>query len=355
MTMTSIPASRSPRILICRLSAIGDCVLTMPVAVALRKYYPQAWISWLTQSAGASLLKDHAAIDEVITVPKGWIKSPRAVWRLRRQLQAARYDWAVDPQSLTKSSLAARISGASRRVGFAAAQGRELAPWLNNELVSRTADHVAEAFLQLLQPLGIENPPVDFQMPVNPAADQAMQGYLETQVGTGRFAMLNPGAGWDSRLWPLERYAQVASFLGGSEGVPSLVAWAGERERNWAEQIVAESKGHAVLAPDTSLPELVALTRRASLFVSSDTGPMHIAAAVDVPCVSLHGTTRAEHSGPYGKQHIRLQAYYQAGTSRYRRGASNEAMQAIPVEWVCQSVREILSRSSQSTNPADAA
>ena len=327
----------------------------MPMAVALRKLYPHAWITWVTQSPGASLLCNHASVDEVITVSRGWIKSPRAIWKLRQRLRSLKLDWALDPQSLTKSALAAWVSAAPRRIGFAPPQGRELAPWCNNERIERTAEHVADAFLQLLQPLGIEEPVVDFQMPRDEEAERQMASYCEMQFAETRFAVVNPGAGWDSRLWPLDRYSQVASFLGGCEGIPSLVTWAGDRERVWAEEIVASSKGHAILAPPTSLPELVAVSRRATFFISPDTGPMHIAAAVNVPCISLHGTTKAGSSGPYGSQHVKLQAYFQSGTSRYRRRALNDAMQAIPVEWVCQAARQILERSEQQSEKADAA
>lgn len=153
----------------------------------------------------------------------------------------------------------------------------------------------------------------------------------------------------------MERYCQVASFLGGCEGIPSLVTWTGARERAWAEEIVAGSKGHATLAPVTSLPELVALTRRAAFFISPDTGPMHLAAAANVPCISLHGTTKAGSSGPYGDHHLKLQAYFQSGTSRYRRGTSNDAMRAIPVEWVCQASRQIVERFERQSDNAEAA
>jgi ADP-heptose:LPS heptosyltransferase len=158
--------------------------------------------------------------------------------------------------------------------------------------------------------------------------------------------VLNPGAGWDSRLWPTDRFAEVAFQLGDKLGLPSVVIWAGPRERGWAEQIVAAAGDHAVLAPRTSLKCLAELLRHACLYVGSDTGPTHLAAAVGTPCVCLCGTTRGEVSGPFGSAHIIVQAYYQAGTSRERRAANNDAMLAIDVDRVWSACRRLLQPST---------
>ena len=109
---------------------------------------------------------------------------------------------------------------------------------------------------------------------------------------------------------------------------------------------VAGSAGSALLAPPTRLNEVAALARRARLFISSDTGPLHLAAAVGTPSVGLYGTTRVARCGPYGPRHIALQAYYQSGTSRQRRAADNLAMQAITIEQACQACDDVLDRTS---------
>jgi ADP-heptose:LPS heptosyltransferase len=158
------------------------------------------------------------------------------------------------------------------------------------------------------------------------------------------FAVLNPGAGWDSKLWPPVRFAQVAQHLGARHRLPSVVVWAGDRERTWAEQIVVHSAGYARLAPPTSLPELASLFRRSRVCVAGDTGPLHLAAAVGTACVGLYGTTRPADSGPYGSQHESVQAYFHHGTARARRRATNDAMQAIEVAQVTAACDRILSR-----------
>ena len=122
----------------------------------------------------------------------------------------------------------------------------------------------------------------------------------------GRFAVINPGAGWPSKVWPPDRFAAVA-WLGSRHAMRSLVVWAGDQERAWAEQIVAGSAGFGVLAPPTTLCQLAAVTRQAALFVGSDTGPLHIAVAVGTPCVGMFGPMPAGRNGPYGPQHIAVQ------------------------------------------------
>jgi heptosyltransferase-1 len=330
-----------------RLSAIGDCILTMPVAAALKRHFPDCYIGWVVQGAGASLLAGHQDIDELIRVPRGWLKSPASIWHIRQQLRAGRYDYVIDPQSLTKSAMAGWLSGARRRIGFAKPQGRELAPLLNNQQISRTADHVVDAYLQLLRPLGIEQPRVEFHLPRFEPASKAIDNWLAEQQLGSRFVVMNPGAGWNSKIWPAARYGQLAAEIGRTFGLPTVVVWAGGRELDWSNEIVSLSDQHAQTACSTSLPELTALLRRASLFVGSDTGPLHLAAAVGTTCVSMYGPTRPADCGPYGSQHMALQAYYQHGNARQRRSASNDAMCAIPVKQVFEAVRDVLARSSQ--------
>ena len=115
--------NEAPRILICRLSAVGDCILTTPMVAALREHFPQAFLAWAVEPAAASLLVDHPSLDELIVVDKKWHKSAASIGAVRRQLRARRFDVALDPQSLSKSSLLAWLSGARQRIGFQAHRG----------------------------------------------------------------------------------------------------------------------------------------------------------------------------------------------------------------------------------------
>ena len=337
-------SEQRPRILISRLSAIGDCVLTTPLLCALRDHLPHAQITWVTERASATLLEGHPAIDELMVVPKGWLKSPAEIRRLRSKLRASRFDVAIDPQGLTKSTLVAWLSGAARQIGFHKPRGRELSRWFNRELVTPTKAHLVDAQLELLKPLGIQNAAVRFELPLVAEVENKVDAMMQAVHLGCAFVAVNPGAGWDSRLWSTYRYGRVARFLGERHQLPSFVLWSGERERAWAEEIVACSGGRAVLAPPTTLPELASVLRRARMFVGSDTGPLHIAAAGGTPCVGLHGPTRPEASGAYGAQHIHIQTRFHDGTSRERRGANNDAMLRIDVETVVAACEELLAR-----------
>jgi lipopolysaccharide heptosyltransferase I len=342
----------SLRILICRLSAVGDLVHSLPVLCALREHYPTAFLAWVAEPGPAELLRGHEALDELIVVPRGWSKSLVSVWRLRQCLRALKFHIAIDVQGLTKSALAAWLSGAPRRIGFGDEKGRELSPRLNNELVTTTSAHIVDCNLELLSKVGIVKPPVRFLIPETPD-DRAAAEAIVAQAGVaGPFALINPGAGWPSKLWPADRYAAVAEHLGRVRSLPTIVLWAGDEERRMAEAIVAGSGGHARLAPETSLRQLAALARRARLFVSSDTGPLHIAAGVDTPCVGLFGPMPAERNGPYGPQHEAIQKMCFEGTSRQRRQAPAVLMESIRVDDVCQACDRILRRPPHSTAAA---
>ena len=342
-----MPVPVAPRrILIVRLSAIGDVVHGLPVLSALRSALPQAHLAWLVESRAADLLRGHPALDELFELPRGWLKSPAAVLNLRKRLHKGRFDVAIDLQGLTKSALAARLSGAKTRIGFGDSGGREISTWLNNSLVKSAATHVIDRNLNLLGPLGIHCPAVRFDLSERQLEADFADSVIEAGNLTREFAIVNPGAGWPSKLWPAERFGEVAAHLGTRHALPSLVVWGGSRERALADAVVATSRGHGYVAPRTTLLELAALARRARLFIASDTGPLHIAAAVGTPCVGLYGPTPAGRNGPYGPAHVAIQAMLLIGSSRQRRSAGSESMRAITADSVCRACDEILSRSA---------
>ena len=335
---------KSPRILIVRLSAIGDAIQTMPVACALRERFPDALLAWAVEERAGTLLRGHQALDELIVLPRGWLKSPGGVWRLRRRLRDFRFDVAIDVQSLTKSAVLAWLSGAPRRIGFGNPGGRELSTWLNNERVDPKAAHVVDRYLELLRPLGIESPSVRFQVPEHEQDRRSAEEMIRRAGVEKGFAIVNPGASWPSKLWPAERYAAVARHLGQRWRLATLVVWAGSSERALAEGIAGAGGATVQVAPPTMLPELAALSRRARLFIGADTGPLHLAAAVGTPCVGLYGPWPAARHGPYGPQHIALQQMFFEGSARQRRTAPAICMESITTEMVCAACDRILQR-----------
>jgi ADP-heptose:LPS heptosyltransferase len=326
-------------------------VHTLPLAAAIKALCPQAFVGWVVEKGAASVVKQCPAVDETIIAPKGFLKSPSSAWKLWRTLRERRFQIALDPQSLTKSALCGWFSGAPVRVGFARPIGRELAPWLHTHAVVPRETHVVQRYLEVLQPF-LDSPagslPVQFPLPPLPAAEQAMQQFV-SRHGLREFAVINPGAGWDSKLWPHERLAAVARGL----TIPSVVVWAGQRERDWAEAIVAGAGGHAILAPPTTLLELTELVRLSRLFVGSDTGPLHIAAAVQTPCVAIFGPTNPAVCGPFGSGHCVVQAKQEdLGSARKAKGLVSDAMLLVTAEEVLAACEKLLSHPRAATQAA---
>ncbi len=339
-------SEKRPHILICRLSHIGDCVLTLPMALQLRRGFPAARICWAMESPTDQLLADHPAIDEILLIPRKWLKSPSAILETRRRLAERRFDIAVDPQSILKSALLARLSGARTRLGFAGVHGREKSHWLNNCRVVPQSSHLVDRSLELIQPLIGSFGFPGFRLPVPAVAAASTQQFLDQQGISGPFAVINPGASWPSKRWETDRFADVARALSEQPGIASVITWAGDEEKRMAEQIVQRAAGSARMAPATRLPELAALLARAAIFVGCDTGPLHIAAAAGTVCVGLYGPTRPGDSGAYGAVHVAIQARYQAGSCRQRRAAPNDAMRDIHVPEVIAGCRLALGRAA---------
>jgi ADP-heptose:LPS heptosyltransferase len=211
----------------------------------------------------------------------------------------------IDLQGLIKSGLIARSTGAPRVVGFTPRYLREPAarvfytslhdPGGGGIYATTETRHVVQINLGLLQTLGIATQTVEF--PIDEGRENRCAAEVLDRTG-GKYAILNPGAAWPNKRWPPERLAQVAVRLSQRRGLPSVVIW-GPGERDLAGDVVARAAAAAVLAPQTSIADIVALARRASLMISGDTGPTHIAAAVGAPIVGLYGPTRPERNGPW--------------------------------------------------------
>ena len=340
-----MPNHPSPRILISRLSAIGDAILTLPVACALRDAYPNAYIAWVVEKKAASMVRGHAAIDAVIELQRGWFSSPRGIVAARRQLRALQIETALDCQGNTKSALACWLSGARRRIGYAGWHGGELSRLLNNLLIPVEKPHLTDRSLGLLHPLGIDEPAVRWDLPL-PAAARTWATSWRSTLADRRIAVINPGGSWNSKLWEMDRFAEVASYLYDVYQMRSVVVWGGAVEQQMAVEICEASGGAAIQAPETDLPHLAALIGTADLYISGDTGPLHMAVAVGTPAIGLYGTTRPADSGPYGAPHIALQRAYHDGSRRTRRGADNTAVRQITVADVCQAADRLQRRSA---------
>ena len=316
---------------------------TLPLASAIRRHWPDCHLTWAVESPAADLVRAHEAVDAVVVIPKRFAQSPGRLWQLRRSLRPSKFDLAFDPQGLTKSGLVAWLSGAPRRIGFSRPAARELNPWLQTELIASRCEHRVERYLELLRPFNSVNGAIDFGLHIPASARGPLDQLRSTPRLSAGFVTINPGAGWDSKRWPLGSYAEVARALV-DQNESCVVTWGGSKERAWAEEIVRLSGGAAVLAPPTSLLELAAILQRSELFIGSDTGPLHLAAAVGTPCIALFGSSSASACGPFGQGHICLQAALDISSGRKRPGADNWAMRRITPAAVIAACQAVFAR-----------
>ena len=285
--------------LVVRLSSIGDVVHTLPTLAALQQH---GWSTgWLVEPPSLPLLENNPALARVTGAPAAkafrWSEARRAVGALR----AEGYDVALDFQGLWKSAAWARVAGARRVVGFDRPWRREPgSALLIGERAERPAgrEHVIDKNLALLGPLGIEATGLrEFPLPHSEEIAARVDAGLRDLGAAGDFAILNPAGGWASKLWPAERFGELARGLR-ARGLRSIVTW-GPGEEELAERVVAASDGAAVPSFRTSLLAFVELARRARLVVAADTGPLHLACAVRAPVVALFGPTDPARNGPF--------------------------------------------------------
>ncbi len=334
-------------VLITRLSAIGDCILTIPLAVAVKRLWPNCKVTWAVQCSAASLLTEHPAVDSVFKIEASWLRSFQGLRKLRNILREQRFDLAFDPQGLTKSAIVGWLSGASHRIGFDRSHAREISPWLYSMRVRRRQRHMVDVYRELLTPFQvIDRSDAQFDMPTyTDAAAIAQRILIETKLVSPWFC-INVGAGWPSKIWPVDRYCKLARQLFDNTGYPSLVVWAGEAERAIASHIVQTQPNCCIMAPPTNLQVLAELLRCSLMYVGGDTGPMHLAAAVGTPCVALFGPTWADECGPYGLGHVAIQSPIAPKQNSSMRHADNSAMQAISVDEVADGCLRILQSTS---------
>jgi len=295
------------KILIVRLSALGDIVHALPVLPAIRAHHPGARVDWLVEEHYASILSMASGLHRRIIVrARASLENATSVsfggtlgyFRAASYLRLQRYDVALDLQGLLKSAVWARASGAARVVGFERAGLREpQAAWFYTETVApRDGSHIIQKNLSILAALGVDAPGVE--LPLTPTASPDTVAAIDTAGGPRRYIVLNPGAAWPNKRWPPERFGALAAALHARTGLRSLVTW-GPGEQALADAVVRASNDTAAPAPPTTVSDLAVLMRDAALVVSGDTGPLHIAAAMHTPLVGLYGPTWPERNGPW--------------------------------------------------------
>lgn len=341
------------RILIVKLGSIGDIVHTLPSLAAIRSALPHAEISWVVERRASEILQDNPLLDRLIVVDTKALRrglmsgeTLRAPRQQLRRLRASAFDIALDFQGLLKSASIARLSGARRIFGFSHESLREPA---SRFLLSKTVFvprhvHVIQKNLALVAAaLGIPVPqnPEDLAFPLQTSASQVSEA-KRAQDGTQRFAILNPGGGWPTKLWSVERFGRLADEIWTHQGLHSLVTF-GPGERELAEKVVQTSVTGKARAVSLSLKGFYALARTAQVYVGGDTGPTHIAMAAGTPIVGLFGPTEWWRNGsPRPDDLVVERTDIDCRVECHRRACGNWICMDLEVERVLQAVTERL-------------
>jgi lipopolysaccharide heptosyltransferase I len=303
-------------VLIVRLGALGDLVHALPAAAALRDAWPEARIDWLVDRRYRALLEFVPIIDRRVVVGGSDVSLVSVVRALRRE----HYDLAIDLQGLMKSAALARFSAANAVLGFETSQLRErAAQCFYTQQASRSADpHVIAKNVNILRAVGVVAKTWRFPLavPPSPIVDVVRRA-MGLSAGQ-RFAIVNPGAGWPNKQWPPDRFGRVARHVSATQGWPTVVLW-GPGEQPLAEAVVAASEGAAYLAPPTTLGDALAVIHAAALFVSGDTGPLQLAAALGTPIVGVFGPTDPARNGPWSPVDVTLSRFDQCECHHKRR------------------------------------
>ena len=357
MTVDTLPPAELPafeRLLVVRLSAMGDIIHTLPAVAALREAFPRATLGWLVEERWAELLctlryprsgrrsPQRPLVDRVHTVnTTAWRRSLFSfnTWQQMAvglsELRGLGYEAAVDFQGAVRTALLARWSGATVVCGDIQPRENAASMWYTRQVLTAGA-HVVQQALSLAQaviPHSMTVPKAEF--PVDPDAENRITALSGDAYN---FVILNPGAGWGAKQWPAERYGLVARELE-KDGLRSLINY-GPGEEELAVAVETASMG-AARKISCSISELIALTRRARLFIGGDTGPMHLAAALQIPVVGIFGPTNPARNGPFGTSSVVLRSASSL-TSHARHAEPEKGMLAITPEEVIVAARRLL-------------
>lgn len=327
------------KILIIKPSSLGDIAHSLPVLDALHRCFPRSEIHWLVAQGLEGILDGHPMLKKVWVIRKDeWKKITKfysTVAELRilfRNLRAERFDCVIDLQGLFRSGLIAKATGAPMRIGFE--EAREGSSLFYTHTVSAGKDvHAVDRYLKIAAYLGCDVSEVRFPLP-------RFAGGAEETFPAGEYAVMVPGARKPVNRWPAERFGELAALL------PLRTVVVGSSgDKLLAEEVVRMSKGKALsVAGRTDLKELASVIKNARFVVSNDTGPMHIAAALDVPVFALFGPANPARTGPYGKGHTVIRKEVSCAPCYKRSCKSPLCMDMITVEEVAAVISDFLRR-----------
>lgn len=343
-------------VLIVKLSALGDVIHTLPSLAALRRGCPDAHITWVVEEGAADMLLDHPYIDRVlVSGRKRWVadlrrgsnrgKTLSEIRSFVASLRDRRYGVAIDFHGLFKSALIMGLVRADRKIGYRSMQ--EMSRFFYNETIPEDMNkHAVLRYLDFVEYLGYQAGDPEFTLPTGSVETDRVSGLLE-EAGIGRadpFIAVNPVALWKTKLWGDENFARLADRIVRDIQMPVVYTGSAADAAGYIKRIRAFMKESSVdLAGRTGLRELADLYRRAALVVSTDSGPMHLAAAMGTPTVALFGPTDPARTGPFGKGHSVIRSGIECSPCFQKRCESMACMTGITVDDVFEAVKKRLS------------
>jgi lipopolysaccharide heptosyltransferase I len=299
-------------LLVIRLGAVGDVIRTLPAVSCLRGAFPEAKIGWAVEEPSREILQGHPDIDEVHVLARRQLRAGPFPARLFRGagilrayaagLREASFDWAVDLHGTFKSGLIARLSGARRIYGFGRGHAREHADLFYTDPVPLPRKKMSrvERALAVAGALGAEISSPRRVLPEWPDAARVAERFLREKAPDHPRILISPGTSETQsfKRYPAPLFARFADAMVEATGGRIILAW-GPGEESIVEEVRRSMSRLAVPTPRTSLTELAEIARRCDLFVGSDTGPLHLAAATGIPVVALYGPTDPKVNAPY--------------------------------------------------------
>ncbi len=342
-----------PKILIIRLSSLGDILHAFPAFADLRKSFPGAQIDWLVGEKFAFLLSAIRGVDAIHKIDAGGLlKFPvdSSAWgearRRIRKLRAQRYDFSIDFQGLLKTAFLGCLSRSRIRIGFSKTLVREPpAQWFYHRKLDKPAApvHVTELNRMLAQLAGARR--ADFPLP-DIAASDADSNYVDSLLGEKRlknFAVINPGGGWPTKRWRPERYGALAAKIQAELKIPVLVT-TGPGEESYYEAIAKHCGAPAPQHLHISFIQLIPLLKKSLIFIGGDTGPFHLACALGTPAIGIFGPTSPVRNGPWKSEDEAVTRSLPCGCCHKRSCSADDDCMDIDVGEVFAAVRRRLEK-----------
>lgn len=338
------------RLLIVKLGSIGDVVHALPTLNALRRRFPKMHISWVVEPKSRDILVGHPALDELIVFKRtgSTIKTLAALPHLIRRLRRAKYDVLFELQGNLRGALLAGLSGTPMRLGFGVGSSRLEWPsalFTNVKVSEGDASHVIEKNLSFAGKLGAKDGEVSFRIAVGKEERGYVSSFLKREgIEEKKIIILHPGADSFTRRWPGERYAELADEIKARFEDTAIVLTHSPREKSLVEAIVRRSQSNPLVFSPTTLGRLIALLDRCRTMVASNTGPLHIAAALGKRVVGLYGPIDPKRNGPYGERNFVIRKELTCQPCWKKKCGSLSCMRGITVSEVLEKVAALLSQ-----------